>query len=41
MEMEFHATLKKMTELVGIQQSKLKETELLESFVSGRDTFVT
>ena len=39
--MEFHATLKKMTELVSIQQSKPKEIELLESFVSGRDTLVS
>ena len=40
-EMEFHVTSNKMTELVGIQQSKPKEIELLESFVSGRDTFVS
>ena len=39
-EMEFHATLKKLMELVGIQQLKPKEIELLESFVSGPLTVI-
>ena len=42
LEMEFHTTLKKTMEFVSIQELKPKrQIELLESFVSGRDTFVS
>ena len=39
--MEFHATLKKAMECKGIQELKSKQIESIESFVSGRDTFVS
>ena len=39
--MEFHATLKKAIECMGIQELKSKQIESIESFVSGRDTFVS
>ena len=41
MKMEFHATLKKAIECMGIQELKSKQIESIESFVSGRDTFVS
>ena len=41
MKMEFHATLKKAIECTGIQELKSKQIESIESFVSGRDTFVS
>ena len=41
MKMEFHATLKKAMECMGIQELKSKQIESIESFVSGRDTFVS
>ena len=41
MKMEFHATLKKEIECMGIQELKSKQIESIESFVSGRDTFVS
>ena len=31
---------KKITEFMGIQELKPKQIELLESFVSGRNTFI-
>ena len=40
MKMEFHATLKKAMECMGIQDMKSKQIESIESFVSGRDTSV-
>ena len=41
MKMEFHATLKKAIECMSIQELKSKQIESIESFVSGRDTFVS
>ena len=38
MKMEFHTTLKKAIECMGIQELKSKQIESIESFVSGRDT---
>ena len=36
MKVEFHATLKKAIECMGIQELKSKQIESIESFVSGR-----
>ena len=41
MKMEFHATLKKAIECMGIQDMKSKQIESIESFLSGRDTSVS
>ncbi len=40
-EMVFHTVLKKAMECMGIQELKPKQIELIESFVSGRETFVS
>ena len=39
--MEFHAALKKAMERMGLRELKPKQTEAIQSFVSGRDTFVS
>ena len=41
MKTEFHATSKKTIECMGIQALKSKQIESTESFVFGRDTFVS
>ena len=38
--MEFRATLKKAMGCMGVRELKSKQTEAIETFVSGRDTFV-
>ena len=39
--MEFHEALKKAMGHVGLRELKVKQTEAIQSFVSGRNTFVS
>ena len=39
--MEFHAALKKAVGHMGLRELKPKQIEAIQSFVSGRDTFVS
>ena len=39
--MEFHKALKKAMGHMGLRELKPKQTEAIQSFVSGRDSFVS
>ena len=40
-EMDFHAALMKAMECMGLRELKPKQLKSIESFMSGRDTFVS